>query len=58
MGCVTLQQFFLHTKRGGGPKAARGNNNSSAVVDKLKNYLDPEYKFSQRYHCRLTLAET
>jgi len=37
--CIALQRLFLYGKRGGRTRAD--------VVEKLKGFLDPEYKFSQ-----------
>jgi hypothetical protein len=45
-GCLTLQQFFLYPAKRGGHKA---RTNNAVVHDKLKSFLDPEYKFSQTY---------
>jgi hypothetical protein len=44
VGCLTLQQFFLYPAKRGGHKA----RTNAVVHDKLKSFLDPEYKFSQR----------
>lgn len=43
VGCLTLQQFFLYPTKRGGHKA----RTTAVVHDKLKSFLDPEYKFSQ-----------
>lgn len=40
--CLVLQQFFLFPKRSG-HKTMRND-----ALDKLRNFLDPEFKFSQR----------
>jgi len=38
LGCLTFQQFFLNR---------RNSITHGGAIEKLKNFLDPEYKFSQ-----------